>query len=72
MFTLEDWFGLSGLLYGGAALFVLLILVPFVDRNARRHWRSRPVAMTIAAIVFVAIVVLSILAVILPAAKHLM
>jgi ubiquinol-cytochrome c reductase cytochrome b subunit len=72
MFTLEDWIGLSGILYGGAALFILLILVPFVDRNARRHWRSRSVAMTLAAIVFVAIVVLSILAVLLPTAKHLM
>jgi quinol-cytochrome oxidoreductase complex cytochrome b subunit len=72
MFTLEDWFGLSGLLYGGAALFTLLILVPFVDRNSRRHWRSRPVAMTIVAIVFIAIVVLSVLALLLPAAKHLM
>lgn len=72
MFTLEDWIGLSGILYGGAALFTLLILVPFADRNARRHWHSRPVAMTIAAIVFVAIIVLSILAVLLPAAKHLM
>ena len=44
----------------------------FVDRNARRHWRTRPVAMTLAAIVVLAIIVLSILAVTTPAAKHLM
>ncbi len=72
MFTLENWIGLSGILYGGAALFLLLILVPFVDRNARRHWRTRPVAMSLAAVVVIAIIVLTILAVTTPAAKHLM
>jgi ubiquinol-cytochrome c reductase cytochrome b subunit len=72
MFTLENWIGLSGILYGAGALFILLIAVPFVDRNARRHWRTRPVAMTLAAIVVVAMIVLSILAVTTPAAQHLM
>ncbi len=72
MFTLENWIGLSGILYGGAALFILLALVPFVDRNARRHWRTRPVAMTLAAVVVIAIIVLTILAITTPAAKHLM
>jgi ubiquinol-cytochrome c reductase cytochrome b subunit len=56
---------------GRTALFILLIAVPFVDRNARRHWRSRPVAMTLAAAVVLAIVVLFILAVTTPA-QHLM
>jgi ubiquinol-cytochrome c reductase cytochrome b subunit len=71
MFRLENWIGLSGILWGGTALFMLLIAVPFVDRNARRHWRSRPVAMTLAAAVVLAIVVLFILAVTTPA-QHLM
>ena len=72
MFTLENWIGLSGILYGAGALFLLLILVPFVDRNARRHWRTRPVARVCAAVVVVAMIVLSILAVTTPAAQHLM
>jgi quinol---cytochrome c reductase cytochrome b subunit, bacillus type len=72
MFTLENWIGLSGILWGGGALFLLLVAVPFVDRNARRHWRTRPVAMTLCAIVIVALIVLSILAVTTPAAQHLM
>jgi len=71
MFTLENWIGLSGILWGGGALFLLLILVPFVDRNDRRHWRSRPVAMTLAAIVLLAMIVLSILAVTTTPAQHL-
>jgi hypothetical protein len=33
MFTLENWIGLSGILYGGGALFLLLVILPFVDRN---------------------------------------
>lgn len=72
MFTLENWMGLSGILWGGAALFVILALVPFVDRNARRHWRARPVAISLITLVLVAIIVLTILAVTTPAAKHLM
>lgn len=72
MFAIENWVGLSGILWGGLALFILLFLVPFVDRNTHRHWRTRPVAMTLAAIVVVAIIVLSILAVTTTAAQHLM
>jgi ubiquinol-cytochrome c reductase cytochrome b subunit len=72
MFTLENWLGLSGILWGGAGLFLILVLVPFVDRNARRHWRTRPVAISLATLVVVAIIVLTILAVTTPAAKHLM
>ncbi len=33
MFTLENWIGLSGILYGGGTLFLLLIVLPFADRN---------------------------------------
>lgn len=61
MFTLENWIGLPGIVYGSAGLFVLLIIVPFVDRNPARHWRKRPVAMTLAALVLVAIAILTIL-----------
>jgi len=61
MFTLENWVGLSGILFGGGALFLLLALVPFVDRNPNRHWRKRPVAMTLAALVLISIAVLTVL-----------
>ena len=61
MFTLENWIGLSGILYGGGALFLLLILVPFVDRNPMRSWRQRPVAVGAAVLVLITLTVLTIL-----------
>ena len=61
MFTLENWVGLSGILYGGGALFLLLTILPFVDRNPRRSWRQRPVAMGVAVFVVVTLVSLTIL-----------
>ena len=61
MFTLEDWMGLSGILYGGGALFLLLVLVPFLDRNPNRSWRRRPVAMTLGLVVVLALAALTVL-----------
>jgi quinol-cytochrome oxidoreductase complex cytochrome b subunit len=61
MFTLENWLGLSGILYGGSALFLLLTVLPFVDRNPERSWRRRPVAMTLGLLVLVAVVALTLL-----------
>lgn len=71
MFTLENWIGLSGILWGGAGLFGILALVPFVDRNPARHPRRRKVALTLGAIFLVAYLVLTVLMVILPAKDHL-
>jgi ubiquinol-cytochrome c reductase cytochrome b subunit len=61
MFALENWLGLPGILYGSGALFLLLVLLPFVDRNPERSWRRRPVAMALGLIVLVSIVALSLL-----------
>jgi quinol-cytochrome oxidoreductase complex cytochrome b subunit len=61
MFTLENWIGLPGILYGGGALFLLLGILPFVDRNPNRYWKRRPVAMTLGLLVLLAVVALTIL-----------
>jgi quinol-cytochrome oxidoreductase complex cytochrome b subunit len=61
MFTLENWLGLSGILYGGGALFLLLGILPFVDRNPNRLWRRRPAAMTLGLLVVLTVVALTIL-----------
>ncbi|MEO7980636.1 MAG: hypothetical protein ABI807_07070 [Sporichthyaceae bacterium] len=61
LFTLEHWLGLSWILYGGRALFLLLAILPFVDRNPDRHWRRRPVAIVLGLIILLAVVALTIL-----------
>lgn len=47
--------------YGGGAIFLLLTLVPFVDRSPNRHWRERPHAVALAALVLVTVATLTIL-----------
>lgn len=70
-FTLENWFGLPAILWGEVAFFVVLAILPFVDRSPKRWWRERPVAMSIAALLFVVLVVLTVLMAITPAKQHL-
>ncbi len=71
LFTLENWIGLKGILYGSGALFALLFAVPFIDRNPQRWWRRRPVAMVCAAVVIGTIIVLTILMATTTAGQHL-
>ncbi|MHB1065691.1 MAG: cytochrome b [Georgenia sp.] len=71
MFTLENWIGLKGIVYGELAFFGLLILLPFVDRNPKRHWRSRPVAMGAGIAMLLAVIVLTILMGVTPVQQHL-
>ena len=61
MFTLENWFGLSFILFGGGVLFLLLVALPFVDRNPHRYWRHRPVAMALGLLVLLTIATLTVL-----------
>ena len=61
MFTLENWIGLPGILYGGGALFALLVALPFVDRNPHRYWRRRPVAMALGLLVVLILATLTVL-----------
>jgi quinol-cytochrome oxidoreductase complex cytochrome b subunit len=70
-FTLENWFGLSAILWGELVFFLLLVILPFVDRNPERWWRRRPVAMGIALAVLGVLVVLTVLMAITPTEVHL-
>lgn len=70
-FTLENWFGLSAIVWGEVAFFLLLAILPFVDRNPERWWRKRPVAMTVAIVLLVVLVALTVLMAITPAGLHL-
>ncbi len=71
MFTLENWIGLSGILWGAGVLFALLIAVPFVDRNPSRRLRDRPIALTLGALVLITLIVLTILEATTTPAEHL-
>lgn len=71
VFTLENWIGLPGILYGELALFVLLVVLPFADRNPERSWRRRPVVMTTALAILLVLVALSVLMAATPAQQHL-
>lgn len=71
MFTLENWIGLTGILIGELVFFTLLIILPFADRNPRRHWRQRPIAISIGSAVLLALAVLTLLMAITPAKRHL-
>ncbi|HET7476903.1 MAG TPA: cytochrome b N-terminal domain-containing protein [Dermatophilaceae bacterium] len=71
MFTLENWVGLAGILYGGGALFLLLAALPFVDRNPQRWWRRRPLAMVVGLAVVLILATLTVLMLFTTAATHL-
>jgi ubiquinol-cytochrome c reductase cytochrome b subunit len=72
MFTLENWMSVQGILWGGAALFIILALVPILDRNPeKRWWRQRKLAISIGILVILAWGVLTILMPLLPQKAHL-
>jgi quinol-cytochrome oxidoreductase complex cytochrome b subunit len=71
MFTLENWVGLAGILYGELAFFALLVILPFVDRNPNRYWRRRPVAMTVALCLALVLIALTVVMAFTPAKQHL-
>lgn len=71
MFTLENWVGLPGILYGELAFFALLVILPFVDRNPNRYWRRRPVAMTVALCLALVLIALTVVMAFTPAKQHL-
>ncbi|MFD8495794.1 cytochrome bc complex cytochrome b subunit [Amycolatopsis sp. NPDC059657] len=71
MFTLENWVGLSGILWGAVVLFALLVALPFIDRNPRRHWKQRPIAMGVGALVLITLIVLTVLEAVTTPGQHL-
>jgi ubiquinol-cytochrome c reductase cytochrome b subunit len=71
LFTLENWIGLSGILWGAGVLFALLAAVPFIDHNPRRHWRQRPIALTLGVLVLAFLIALTILEAVTTPAQHL-
>ena len=71
LFTLENWVGLTGIVWGVGLLFALLVALPFVDHSPKRHWRTRPVAMAVGSAVVITLVVLTALMAATTPAAHL-
>ena len=71
MFTLENWLGLGGILYGELIFFGLLAILPFVDRNPNRYWRKRPIVMILALVMMLILIALTVLMAVTPAKQHL-
>ena len=71
MFTLENWFGLSAILWGAGALFALLVLLPLIDRGPTRSWRHRPIVIGATVVVLLVVVTLTVLEALTTAETHL-
>ena len=70
-FTLENWFGLSAIVWGELVFFALLAALPFLDRSPERWWRRRPVVVGIGAVVVAVLIVLTVLMAVTPQKVHL-
>ncbi len=70
-FTLENWFGLAAIVWGELVFFAILAILPFADRNKKRSWRQRPVAMSLAGVLLVVLIALTFVMILTPAEVHL-
>lgn len=71
LYTLENWVGIPGILWGTGVLFAILVAVPFVDRGPERYCRRRPLAMTLGALVLLVMFVLTLITAFTPVAEHI-
>ena len=78
VYPIEDWVGVSGILWATLAIFLALFMVPFVDRSPERSPRKRlPIPrkrlpmMIVAGLVVVTIIALIIYAAVQPVASHI-
>jgi len=71
IYPIEDWVGISGILWASIAIFVALLIVPFVDRSDERDPRRRLWVVVPAAIVVVTIVGMIVYAAVQPVAIHI-
>jgi ubiquinol-cytochrome c reductase cytochrome b subunit len=71
LYAFEDWIGTAGLLWPPLALFVLLALVPFLDRSPYLAPRTRPVAITLGAALLLFLIGLSLYVALTPPVSHI-
>jgi quinol-cytochrome oxidoreductase complex cytochrome b subunit len=71
VYPIENWVGVSGILWATIAIFVALLLVPVVDRSPERHPRRRLPMMIAAGTLVVVMLSLIVYAAVQPVATHL-
>lgn len=70
LFAFENWVGVPGLFWASTGLFVLLLLVPFLDRSPEVAPATRRVRLASGLILLLALVGLGLLALLTPGAVH--
>ena len=71
LFAVENWVGVAGLLWVSVAGFILLALVPFLDRSPHVRPAQRRAALALGGILVLALVGLALLAWLTPSAQHI-
>ncbi len=71
LYPIENWVGVSGILWGTLAVFFALLVVPFVDRGVERHPLRRLGVVIPAALVVAVVVALIVYAALAPVAAHI-
>jgi len=71
IYPVEDWVGVSGILWATIAIFIALFLVPIVDRSPERSPRKRLFMMIAAGLVVATIIAFIVYAAVQPIASHI-
>jgi len=71
LYPVENWVGVSGILWATLAIFAALLIVPFVDRGQERHPLKRLGVVIPAGVVVLAVLGLIVYALVTPVAAHL-
>ena len=71
IYPVENWVGISGILWATVVIFVVLLIGPFVDRSEARSPTKRLGIVITAAILVITIMVLIVFAAIQPVAQHI-
>lgn len=71
LYPIENWVGVSGILWATLSIFGLLFVVPFVDRGPERHPLRRLGVVIPAALVILAVAGLIVYALVTPVVSHI-
>lgn len=71
LFAIENWVGIPGLLWVSVAGFVVLALVPLLDRSPHVRPGQRRLALALGALLILATIGLALLAWLTEGAKHI-